>query len=153
MMLTPGTYTAKVYDYTTKTLPNGNVIVEVMFKETESGSLSKHTMHTTEKTLERTLKTLDLLGVKAGDLDKLADGRESGAIDLEKVVQIVVAVQKDKNGVDTEWTHVQWVNSLEKKDSKPIFDRVAAQGTKAKLSALNGKLAALQQSKTGTDGW
>jgi hypothetical protein len=79
----------------------------------------------------------------------LADGRDSGALDLDKIVEVVVVEQKD----NAQYTQVSFVNSLDRKAGKPIFDKAASQATKGKLAGLNGKLAAMQQSKTGTDGW
>jgi hypothetical protein len=64
-----GSHKAQVYDYTTKTVTGDKVIVEIMFKDMESKSLVKWTGWThTPKTLEYTLKTLDLLGLKAGEM-------------------------------------------------------------------------------------
>lgn len=146
-----GKHTAKLVDYGTKQVGD-KPVVELHFSVEGQGT-SKYTGYFTEKTIENTLKVLDVLGLKSANLELLADGPMSGLLNMNKSYTIVVNEQKNQDGSlkkskDGKITYTQ-VSAVYSED-KPKFDRAKGVATKGQLSALNGKALAMIQKRQST---
>lgn len=139
MAVQPGKFLAKVADYGVDTTKTGKSYVAIWF-EVEGAGTVRWRGWLTEKTIEKTLETLALCGLK-GDLLAVADGPVSGALDKDIQVQIDVVKSKDKEGKDTKYTEVRWVNRV----GGAKFDRAMASKGKEKLSEFQGKWIGIKE--------
>ena len=137
-MIEAGKYKAKITDYGVKEAKNGNPYVEVWFGLEGKGDV-KWRGHLTEKTVERTLKSLAYMGLK-GSLESVADGPIGKALDQTIDLDIEVELIPDKNDPTKKWAEVKWVNSP--KAAK--FDAAVTATAKSKLSQYAGNWAKIK---------
>ena len=105
----PGTFKARVIDYQVTVSRGGDPRVIMRFQWGDGNRYNWYGNFSTEKSTERSLKALLACGYKGdGDLSQLADGTESGVLDLNKEVEIVVSLETGTDGVER--PVIQWVN-------------------------------------------
>ena len=134
-MIEAGKYTAKVSDYGVKETKDKNPFVEVWFALEGKGDV-KWAGFLTEKTVERTLKTLAILGLK-GPLETIADGPIGKALDMNVEVEIEVELKAGTKDPSKKFAQVKWVNAL--RGAK--FDAAVTASVKNKLSKFAGNWA------------
>lgn len=135
MVKEAGHYNGKITDYGVKTAKTGNPYIEVWFGIDGAGDV-KWRGNMTEKTIERTLKTLADMGLK-GDLDKIADGPIGKALDQSIVFDLDVELKPDPKDPKKFWPEVRWVNL----PRAAKFDRALATQAKGQLSQFAGNWA------------
>lgn len=158
----PGTYTARIVNYALSNNSKGNPQVEVLF-EYNDGSTSQvggvfHQIRwwgqlTGEKAPAYTLKTLALLGFKGRtdeDFYKLADGVESGMLDLNAEVELVLEEQTNEAGKT--FMSIKYINDPNRGvASKNAMTKAEA---KVKLGALGlaGQMAMVRAAQPQAQG-
>lgn len=149
----PGTFKAKILNYTISNTKTGNPQVEILFGyndgDTSSIGGTHHQItwwgHLTEKATPITLKALDAMGFKGKtdeDFARLADGVEGGMLDIEKEVSLVLEEDTKEDG--KKFVKVRWVNDPNRTQG---FKNALTKGeAKVKLGALNlsGQMAMLR---------
>lgn len=133
MIKTAGKYSAKVNDWGVKETKAGKPYVQVWFDVEGNGSV-KWDGFMTEKTIEKTLKTLAMLGLK-GPLETLADGQLGGALDRTIEVEIDVELKPDQKDPNKKWPQVKWVNI----PRAAKFDAAVSAQAKGKLAQFSGQ--------------
>ena len=127
-----GKYHAKAVDYGISTSKAGLPLVNVKFAVGEdtiiwTGSFNEG------KAQEFTMKTLILLGLRSTDkIAELVDGVSSGVLDLNKTVEIDVAMEEYEGKL---YPKVKWVNdigfrnAMSKEDFKAKIQQLGVKGT------------------------
>lgn len=140
-MYKAGRYDARIVDYgITEIESTGNTYVAILLEFTQDGERKEITYFgflSSEKSRKHTFDALTNCGFKGTDLSVLADGVQSGALDHETPVNIVIE-QETYEG-KTRW-RVRWINRRAAFRSK--IDRAEA---KSRLGALSGELAAYRR--------
>lgn len=131
-MVQPGTYEAKISDYGVKQTNNGKTFIEIQFSVEGQGTV-KWNGYLTEKTVERTFQTLAYCGLSGSDPTVLAEGPSSGALDMDSPMNILVEIQKDKDGAPTKYTQIRYINRI----SKPVSPEQRA-SAKAAMAQFTG---------------
>lgn len=110
-LVAPGVYTAKPIDWAFTTNSKGNKQLNVVleFKEGDKTRRLYWFGHLTPLTVDKTLDTLVTLGCSCLDDEVLGKGREGGALDVNKPVEIVVK-HETYEGKTT--ARIQWVNEV-----------------------------------------
>lgn len=141
MAVQPGDHIGKVSDYGVKETQQGKPYFEVWFDIEGQGS-TPWKGYLSEKTVERTLKTLALLGL-TGDLQKVADGPIGGALNIGAEYKIKVSFQLDQDKKPTKYTKVDFVNPL---TGPAKFDQAMSNQAKSKLAQFSGDWLKTKQS-------
>lgn len=148
----PGTYRARIINYTISENKSGNPQVEILFEYTDGEGLAG-TPHQvrwwgqlTEKSLPFVLKVLWVLGFQGkttAELAKLSDGVESDCLDLGKEVDLVL-VEAERNG--KKYIEVKYINDPEFAPGG-FKNAMTKDKVKVKLGALNieGQMALIRQ--------
>lgn len=127
-----GTYTATVIDHAISEARSGNLQAVVTFGFEVAGA--QHTLRWygsfSEKALKHTAKALLACGLRGNN--------PAGPLEIGKKVSIVVDIEKDEQGRET--NKVRWVNPV-----SSIRNVVNADLAIAKLSQLEGAIAAARQ--------
>lgn len=115
-MIQPGTYKALLVDWGMEKSPEkGTLAVALVFRLATAAGSSDMTWrgYLTEKTTDRTLDTLDMLGFKGSSFDDLIEGSmgKSRPLNTSKVVECVVTHQ-EYNGKT--YARIDWINDPEK---------------------------------------
>lgn len=142
----PGTYRARVVNYALSSTKAGNPQVEVLF-EFSSGSEHHQIRYwgqLSEKALPYTLKnlvTMGYLGTTNEDFSKLADGVESGIMDLSTEVELVL--ESEPNDQGKSYLKVKWINA----PGGGFKQGMTRDQAKVKLGTLNlaGQIAMIRQ--------
>jgi predicted small lipoprotein YifL len=137
-MIQPGKYTAKVSDWGVKETKAGKPYVEVWFNIKGQGDI-RWSGHLTEKTIERTLKSLAMCGLK-GSLELVADGPVGKALDMNVEVEIETELKPDVKDPSKKWPNVKWINTT--RTAK--FDAAVSASAKTKLSQYAGNWAKIK---------
>jgi hypothetical protein len=138
-MISAGKFKGKVVDYGVKETKTGKPMIEVWFEVDNEGTVPWRGF-LTEKTVERTLKTLALCGLK-GPLESIADGPIGGALDPDKELDIDVELVASQKDASKKYPQVKWVN--DSRSSK--FDAAVTQSVKNKLGQFSGNWAKVRQ--------
>lgn len=136
-----GTYEAKVVDYTVGETKNGTPQVLVMFQTlpTEhqpSTTITWYGLLNGDRAQEITIAALLTMGLKGNDLAPLCGGKQTGVLDFDTVLNIVVE-DHTYNGKTT--SRVSWVNA------QPGFRKATNPQTASKIAGLKGAVAAARQ--------
>jgi hypothetical protein len=134
-MIEAGKYTVKISDYGVKETQAKNPFIEVWFAVEGKGDV-RWAGYLTEKTVERTLKTLAILGLK-GPLETIADGPIGKALDMNVEVEIEVELKPWTTDATKKSPQVKWVNAI--RGAK--FDAAVTASVKNKLSKFAGNWA------------
>lgn len=146
----PGTYRARVVNYTLSTTKTGNPQVEVLFEfsQGEGVHASHHQIRwwgqLTEKAIPYTLKNLITMGYRGttnDDFARLAEGVEGGMIDLGLEVDLVMELEPNDQG--KAFLKVKWINA----PGGGFKAGMTKDQAKVKLGAMNiaGQLAMIRQ--------
>jgi hypothetical protein len=143
----PGTYRARIENYTISTTKSGNPQVEVLFTYHDGPTPYSGTPHQvrwyghmTEKALPYTLKTLAIMGCKAKtdeDFAKLADGIEGGILDHSQEVDLVLDWETNPNNPDKPFLKVQWINDPNRAHGGGFKNALNRGEARVKLGAMN----------------
>lgn len=141
-----GRYEARIVNYGIGTTKAGNPQVMVLF-EFEDKDQDRHeiTWYGTLKEgrgQEITIDSLLVMGMVGNDLTALADGVESGLLNVDSPVNITVALETTEQGQT--FAKVQWVNAL---GGKAFRDKLSKNEAQVKLGALNLKGAVMSRRK------
>ncbi len=147
----PSTYRSRVVNYTISTTKAGNPQVEVLFEfsQGEGVNASHHQMRwwgqMSEKALPYTLKNLITMGYRGTsneDFAKLADGVESGMIDLSTEVDLVLENETNEE-TGKSFLKIKWINA----PGGGFKAGMTREQAKVKLGMMNiaGQLAMIRQ--------
>lgn len=131
-MVQAGKHKAKISDWGVKETKAGKPYIEVWFNVQGQGDVP-WAGHLTEKTIERTLKTLAHCGLK-GALETLADGPIGKALDTSIELDIDVELVAGTKDPAKKFPKVKWVNPV--RGAK--FDAAISKQAKGKLSEFSG---------------
>jgi hypothetical protein len=144
-LIKPGPYEAKIVDYGIGSTKAGNPQVAIVF-QFEDDTTVRHRLtwygHFTEKTLERTIDSLLICGMRGDDPRVLAGGPESGTLDMETEVSIVVEHEKDEEGHIR--AKIRWINRA----GGSSFRKMPQEDVKRKLPDLRG-MVKMRRKETG----
>lgn len=146
----PGTYRARVVNYTLSNTKAGNPQVEVLFEFSQGEGVHESHHQTrwwgqlSEKALPYTLKNLITMGYRGTsneDFAKLADGVEGGMIDLSTEVDLVLEYEAGEAGKT--FLKVKWINT----PGGGFKAGMTREQAKVKLGMMNiaGQLAMIRQ--------
>lgn len=115
-MIDPGTYKARATgECVLGTSKNaGTPFIEVYLEITEGefkGQTARWTSYFTDKTSERTIKSMQLMGWRGDDLTDFSEGALNG-LDSNEVSIVVEHEEYDREGETKTAVKVAWVNSL-----------------------------------------
>lgn len=134
----PGFYTAKPLDYTAGESTNTKTpYVSVQFEI--NGIKMYWTGYLTEKTTEKTVEQLVIMGFRDKDLTSLIEGKETKALDLTKEVSLTVVEEFDQKGKTV--SRIKWINPLRKEADPSMAGKLKAlnlEGTIAAVMAAKG---------------
>ena len=136
-LVKPGRYTAKVIDYGIGETKDGNPQAAVTFSFQDSESKNRVMTwygHFTDKTIEKTIDSLLICGLKGNDPRELGKGLEGGALDTNREVSIVVEHDQTQDGKTI--AKVRWVNRL----GGNAFKRMDQADVFRKLPDLRGQV-------------
>ena len=137
-MIEAGKHKATISDYGVKETKAGKPFIEVWFNVPGHGDVA-WAGHLTEKTVERTLKTLAMCGLK-GALETIADGPIGKALDQSIEVEIDVELVAGTKDATKKFPKVKWVNAI--RGAK--FDAAMSKQAKSKLSEYAGNWAKIR---------
>jgi hypothetical protein len=148
----PGKYLAKVVNYGIGETKAGNPQACITFSFIEGETNREMTWYGffTERTIERTIDSLLICGMKGNDPRVLVAGPKSNALDMETEVSIVVENDKDDKGnvilndKGQPTPKIRWVNRA----AGTAFKRMDEKSVFAKLGDLKG-LVASRRNETG----
>lgn len=152
--LQPGTFKARIVNYTISTTQKGDPQIEVLFEFNDGDAIqtggTNHQVrwwgYLTEKAIPYTLKALEVMGFKGktdDDFSKLADGVEGGMLDIGKDLLLVLEEETNDNG--KKYVKVRWINDPDRAPGG--FKTALSRGeAKVKIGALNlaGQMAMLR---------
>lgn len=110
MSLKPGTYEAVIDNYGMGETKSGLPKVWIKFRvndEEKNNAFWEGYLHN-EKSLEILVKNLITMGFSGTDITLLTDGKSSGALDVNKVLELVIE-NENYNGKD--YSKVKWINT------------------------------------------
>lgn len=139
-----GSYDAKVVDYAISTTKEDKPVAMIKFQFTDDTGQDQTLNwygYFTEKTIEKTLETLAVVGWSTNDPSDLTQGKGSGVLDESITVSIVVEHETYEGKTRAK---VRWVNQLSSSGFQEALDKQSA----AKLfQGMNIKGAALAARK------
>lgn len=138
--ITPGTYTANIIDYgLTETKagdPQAAIKFEFMDRENDRHEITWYGSFK-EKAMPWTIKTLLNCGMRGSDPAEIADGMQSGVLDAQTPVSIVVNAEQTQEGKT--FMRVSFIN----KQGSALAKKLTKSDAKLKLGALNLKGAVM----------
>lgn len=149
MSLEAGYYTGKIVAYGMKETQKGDVAPTVGFLvKTPDGKVQKLFWQgtlTSDKAADIALKALIVCGLQRyEDLDALADGPDSGVLDMEKDIDLTVELNVTDDGKS--YPRVSWINEAggKKGGDQKMITREAA-STRLAMLNLGNKFGLLKQ--------
>lgn len=136
-MLQQGKYEAKIIDYGVGTAKSGSPQVMILFGIQTQDSFHELTWYgnLSDKAMKYTLEALLACGMQGNDVAALADGVNSGLLDVDTPVSVTVAHEMSEKDGKT-YARIKWVNRA---GGAAFKNKLSKQEATIKLGALDLK--------------